>query len=97
MAISRERVLEELARIAVPGGGTLVSRDLVRALAVESGVIRFVIEAEDAATARALGPVEAEAQRLLSALPGVEKVQIVTTAPAAPRGAAPSQVAARSG
>src|SRR5690606_35354789 len=41
-------------------------------------------------------PVEAEAQRRLSALAGVEKVQIVTTAPAAPRGPAP-QVVARSG
>ncbi|UFM66351.1 Mrp/NBP35 family ATP-binding protein [Paracoccus sp. MA] len=97
MTISRERVLAELAQIAVPGGGTLVSADLVRALSVESGVVRFVIEAADAAAARALAPVEAEAQRRLSALPGVEKVQIVTTAPAAPRGAAPPQVTARSG
>lgn len=97
MTISRERVLAELAQIAVPGGGTLVSADLVRALSVESGVVRFVIEAVDAAAARALAPVEAEAQRRLSALPGVEKVQIVTTAPAAPRGAAPPQVTARSG
>ena len=96
MTISRERVLEELARIAVPGGGNLVSADLVRALSVESGVVRFVIEAADAAAARSLGPVEAEAQRALSALPGVEKVQIVTTAPTVPRGAAP-QVTARSG
>ncbi|WP_449044591.1 Mrp/NBP35 family ATP-binding protein [Paracoccus versutus] len=96
MTISRERVLQELAQIAVPGGGNLVSADLVRALNVESGAVRFVIEAADAASARALAPVEAEAQRRLSALPGVEKVQIVTTAPIAPRGGAP-QVAARSG
>lgn len=96
MTISRERVLEELARIALPGGGTLISRDMVRALNVDSGVVRFVIEASDPALARALAPVEAEAQRLLSALPGVEKVQIVTTAPAGPRGA-PPQVAASSG
>ncbi|KGJ12206.1 MRP family ATP-binding protein [Paracoccus versutus] len=96
MTISRERVLQELAQIAVPGGGNLVSADLVRALNVESGAVRFVIEAADAASARALVPVEAEAQRRLSALPGVEKVQIVTTAPTAPRGGAP-QVAARSG
>ena len=96
MTISRERVLETLARIALPGGGTLVSCDMVRALNVDSGVVRFVIEASDPTLARALAPVEAEAQRLLSALPGVEKVQIVTTAPAGPRGA-PPQVAASSG
>ncbi|HRM74011.1 MAG TPA: P-loop NTPase, partial [Paracoccus sp. (in: a-proteobacteria)] len=96
MAISRERVLEELAQIAVPGGKNLISDDLVRALHVDSETIRFVIEAPDAVFARALGPVEAEAQRRLAALAGDQKVQIVTTAPAAPRGSAP-QVVARSG
>ena len=63
MAISRERVLEELARIAIPGGGNLISDDLVRALHVDAETIRFVIEAPDAVVARALAPVEAEAQR----------------------------------
>jgi ATP-binding protein involved in chromosome partitioning len=96
MAISRERVLEELAQITVPGGKNLISDDLVRALHVDSETIRFVIEAPDAVFARALGPVEAEAQRRLAALAGDQKVQIVTTAPAAPRGSAP-QVTARSG
>ena len=96
MAISRERVLEELARIAVPGGGNLVSDDLVRALHVDTETIRFVIEAPDAVVARALAPVEAEAQRRLTALTGDQKVQIVMTAPTAPRGPAP-QVVARSG
>ena len=96
MAISQESVLLELRQIAVPGGGNLVSADMVRALSVENGTVRFVIEAADAATARALAPVEAEAERRLKALPGVERVQIVTTAPAGPRGPAP-QVAARSG
>jgi ATP-binding protein involved in chromosome partitioning len=96
MAISRERVLEELAQITVPGGKNLISDDLVRALHVDSETIRFVIEAPDAVFARALAPVEAEAQRRLAALAGDQKVQIVTTAPAAPRGSAP-QVTARSG
>lgn len=96
MAISRERVLQELAQIAVPGGGNLISNDLVRALQVDSAAIRFVIEAPDAVMARALAEAEAEAQRRLSALSGDQKVQIVTTAPAAPRGPAP-QVVARSG
>ncbi len=96
MALSRERVLQELAQIAVPGGGNLVSDDLVRALHVDSGTVRFVIEAADAVQARALADAEAEAQRRLSALAGDQKVQIVMTAPAAPRGPAP-QVVARSG
>ena len=71
MAISQESVLLELRQIAVPGGGNLVSADMVRALSVENGTVRFVIEAADAATARALAPVEAEAERRLKALPGV--------------------------
>ncbi|KGJ06797.1 ATP-binding protein involved in chromosome partitioning [Paracoccus halophilus] len=96
MAISRERVLEELARIEVPGGGNLVSRDLLRALHVDSGAIRFVIETEDAASARALAPVEAEAQRRLTALCGDQKVQIVMTAPAASK-APPPRAAAGAG
>lgn len=96
MTISREDVLAELQRIAVPGGGNLVSADLVRALSIENGTIRFVIEAADPEAARALAPLEAEAERRLRALSGVEKVQIVLTAPAGPRGAAPD-VVARSG
>ncbi|MFC3527285.1 Mrp/NBP35 family ATP-binding protein [Paracoccus mangrovi] len=96
MAVSRERVLQELAQIAVPGGGNLVSDDLVRALHVDSETIRFVIEAADAVQARALTDAEAEAKRRLAALAGDQKVQIVMTAPAAPRGPAP-QVVARSG
>ncbi|MBD9525924.1 MULTISPECIES: Mrp/NBP35 family ATP-binding protein [Paracoccus] len=99
MTISRERVLSELQQIAVPGGGNLVSADLVRALSIENGTVRFVIEAADADAARAMAPVEAEAERRLRAIPGVEKVQIVMTAPAGPRRAPPAgaEVVARSG
>lgn len=81
MAISREAVLNELDQIAVPGGGTLVSRDLVRALVLDQATIRFVIEVANADIARALAPAQAEAERRLGALDGVEKVQIVMTAP----------------
>ena len=80
MTVSRDEVIGVLAGVAVPGGGTLVSRDLIRALAVEGGVVRFVIEAETPEEARALAPVEAEAERALRALAGVTQVQIVMTA-----------------
>lgn len=79
----RAEVLEVLARVTVPGGGTLVSRDLVRALAVGADEVRFVIEIADPEAATAMQPVEEEARRLLSALPGVTRVGIVTTAPTA--------------
>ncbi|MDN3710833.1 hypothetical protein QWZ10_01470 [Paracoccus cavernae] len=47
--------------------------------------------------AQALSHAEAEAKRLLGALEGVEKVQIVMTAPAAPRGQAAPPVMRSSG
>ncbi|AWD23563.1 Mrp/NBP35 family ATP-binding protein [Pseudogemmobacter blasticus] len=80
MTLTRDGVTGVLAGIAVPGGGTLVSRDLIRALTVDGGVVRFVIEAATPEDARALAPVEAEAERALKALPGVTSVQIVMTA-----------------
>lgn len=85
MSVSREVALGEISDIRLPDGRTLAEADLVRALTVEAGRVRFVIEVADAAMARALAPVEAEAQRRLEALPGVEAVQIVMTAPAAGR------------
>ncbi|AXC49525.1 MRP family ATP-binding protein [Paracoccus suum] len=92
MTISRDEVMAVLDQIAVEGGGTLASRDLVRALSVEGGAVRFVIEVPDAAAATAMQPAEAEARARLEALAGVSQVSIVTTAPTvreSGRGAAP--------
>ena len=41
----KQTVREALARLVLPDGGDLVSRDMIRALSVENGVARFVIEA----------------------------------------------------
>ncbi len=62
MGVTREAVIEVLAGVALPGGGTLVSRDLLRALTVEAGAIRFVIEAATPEEARALAPAQAQAE-----------------------------------
>ncbi|SNX69006.1 ATP-binding protein involved in chromosome partitioning [Cereibacter ovatus] len=80
MTVARESVLAVLDRISLPDGGTLVSRDLIRALVVEGGAVRFVIEAESPEMARAVEPLRAMAERALLALPGVVSVQAVTTA-----------------
>ena len=80
MAVSREEVLQVLARISTPGGGTLVGRDLIRALTVEGGAVRFVIEAPNPDEARAMGPTQAAAEIAVKALPGVTSVSVVTTA-----------------
>ena len=80
MNLSREDILAALARIALPGGGDPVSRDLIRALRIEGGLVSFVIETATPEEARAYAPVQAQAEAALRALPGVEKVQIVMTA-----------------
>jgi ATP-binding protein involved in chromosome partitioning len=95
MTLDKDSVMAALTAVDLPGGGTLVSRDLIRALTVEGGNIRFVIEADSPDQARALAPVQAQAESALRALAGVTSVQVVMTAhgPAAktaPHSAAPS-------
>ncbi|MDX5358588.1 MAG: Mrp/NBP35 family ATP-binding protein [Rhodobacterales bacterium] len=83
MSVVREDVLRVLSSVALPGGGNLVSRDLVRALAISGTEIRFVLEVSGAEEARALAPVQAEAEARLRAMPGVTQVSVVMTAPTA--------------
>jgi ATP-binding protein involved in chromosome partitioning len=93
MAPTRELVMAELAKIATPSGGNLVRDDLVRALTIESGVVRFVIEAPTADQARTLGPAQTAAEAALRRLEGVSVVQVVLTAhgPAAKPNPAPAE------
>lgn len=92
MPLARDAVLAVLDRIPLPDGGSLLAHDLIRALTIEGDEVRFVIEAADAAQARALEPVREAAETALRALPGVGKVQVVMTAhgPAAGAARAPS-------
>ncbi|MGB0440127.1 MAG: P-loop NTPase, partial [Paracoccaceae bacterium] len=80
MTIKKEAVLATLGQIPAEGGGTLVSRDLIRALSVEAGQVRFVIEARDPDAARALQPARDAAEAAVRAMPGVVGVQAVLTA-----------------
>jgi ATP-binding protein involved in chromosome partitioning len=87
MSVTREEIMAVLKRITLPGGGDPVSRDLIRALTVEGGQVRFVIEAASPEEARALSPAQPVIETALRALPGVDSVQLVLTAhgPAAKR------------
>ncbi|MFC7703276.1 P-loop NTPase [Plastorhodobacter daqingensis] len=80
MTPTRDMVLQALEQLELPGGGTLGSRDLVRALSLEDGAIRFVIEASSPDEARALSSVRAAAEQILRGLPGVRSVSAVLTA-----------------
>lgn len=96
MEVTRETVIGVLQGVGLESGGNLISRDLLRALSVENGVVRFVIEAATGAEAQALGVDQARIESALKAISGVTSVQIVTTAhgpagkPAPATGAPPS-------
>ena len=92
MAVTRDEILGALSRLTLPDGGDLVSRDMIRALGIDGGAVRFVIEAPDAAMAAKMEPQRAAAEAAVKALAGVASVSVVLTAhgPAAPKPAPPS-------
>lgn len=85
MSVTREDILAALSRIADPvAGGDIVRSGLVRALTVEGGTVRFVMEITPD-QAEAMRPVHDAAEAALRALPGVSAVQIAMTAHNAPK------------
>ncbi|SDJ93985.1 Mrp/NBP35 family ATP-binding protein [Aliiruegeria lutimaris] len=92
MALTREEVVKALKGVSLEDGGDLVSRDLVRALSVDSsGRVSFVIEAESDQMARAMEPVRQAAEGVVAKLNDVTSVSAVLTAHSAPpAGAAPA-------
>lgn len=80
MALTRESILEELGRIQLPDGETLISRGMVKALSIEGGQVRFVIEAATPQEAQQMAPIREAAQNLVSLLDGVADVSVVLTA-----------------
>ena len=80
MGVTKDEILAALRSVAVPGGGDLVSRDLVRAVGISGDQVRFVIEAEDPAQARAMEAARAEAEAVVGALPGVAGAVVMLTA-----------------
>jgi ATP-binding protein involved in chromosome partitioning len=81
MAVSKETILETLAKVAVPDGGDLVSRDMIRGLMLAGdGKVSFLIEAPTPELAGKLEPQRAEAQAAVEALDGVSKATVILTA-----------------
>ncbi len=80
MPVTKDDILETLSRLELPDGGNLVSRDFIRAVVVEQGAVRFVIEAPDAQTAQRLGAIKQAAEQMVSGLDGVSSVAAVVTA-----------------
>ncbi len=89
MTATVEAVKAALGRLALPDGGDPISADLIRALSVEDGVVRFVIEAPSAELAKVMEPFRAAAEAAVRDVPGVRQVSAVLTAHA-PAPKAPS-------
>ena len=79
MSATREDVLAALRGVQAPGGADVVEAGLIKALSVEAGAVRFVIEV-DPAKAPEMEPVRASAEAAARAVPGVTRVSAVMTA-----------------
>ena len=79
MSDLRASVESALRAVEVPGGN-LVSTDMIRALSVENGAVRFVIEAPSPEVAQQMEPIRQAAERVVSAVPGVQSVSAALTA-----------------
>jgi ATP-binding protein involved in chromosome partitioning len=80
MNANRDVILEALSRLTLPGGQNLVERDMIRALSVDAGKVRFVIEAASADEASRMDAVRRAAEDIVRRLPGVSDVSVVLTA-----------------
>ncbi|MGX9356130.1 Mrp/NBP35 family ATP-binding protein [Roseobacteraceae bacterium S113] len=79
MSVTREAVLAALKQITDPiAGSDIVSSGVMRALNVDGGAVRFVMEIAPS-HAKAYEAVQAEAETVLKAMEGVETVSIVLT------------------
>ena len=80
MSATRDDVLAALSRLTLPGGKDLVSNDMIRALTVDGGAVRFVIEAADPEEASRMDAVRRAAEDIVRRLEGVTDVSVVLTA-----------------
>ena len=71
---SKEEVLKALSSLTLPDGGDLVSRDMIRALNVEGGTVRFVIEAPDPEAAARMDGVRRAAEAVVGKVAGISSV-----------------------
>lgn len=90
MKVTLGHVKSVLSTLVLPDGGDLVSRDMVRAIAIDGGAVRFVIEAPSPAIAQQMEPLRRAAEAAIREIEGVETVSVALTAhgpaekPAAP-------------
>ena len=80
MSVTKKEIETALAQIPLPDGGTLISRDWLRALTIDGDRVRFVIEAPSPEIARQMEPLRRAAEAAVQALDGVGQVSVALTA-----------------
>jgi len=76
----RDQIFQELDKIKMPNGQSIVALDMVRALTIDDCHVQFVIEAPSAEVAGALEPLRQQAVAAVTALAGVTKTSVILTA-----------------
>ena len=80
MTATKDDILAALDTVTLPGGQSLVARDMIRALYIEGDNVRFVIEAPTPEEAARMGGVRTAAEAVVGNLAGVKTVSVVLTA-----------------
>jgi ATP-binding protein involved in chromosome partitioning len=89
MAVSKEQVLESLARVPGPDGSPLPQTGTLSEVVVTDGKVFFSMTV-DAAAVKAWEPVRKRAEEAVRAVPGVQSVLVALTAERAGSGGTPA-------
>jgi ATP-binding protein involved in chromosome partitioning len=93
LSVTKQQVLDGLAKVASPRGVPLTNANVLSEIAVNDGKVFFSINV-DAAEARAWEGVRVQAEAAVRAIPGVSTAMIALTAERKPGAAAPAPGAA---
>jgi ATP-binding protein involved in chromosome partitioning len=80
MSATKSEIESILETFALPDGGTLISRDMIRALTIDGDAVRFVIEAPSPDMASKMEPLRAAVERAVGTLDSVSSVSVALTA-----------------
>jgi ATP-binding protein involved in chromosome partitioning len=89
LSVTKQQVLDGLAKVASPRGVPLTNANVLSEIAVNDGKVFFSINV-DATEARAWESVRAQAEAAVRAIPGVSAAMIALTAERKPGAAAPA-------
>ena len=84
MSITRDAILKELERVEIPGGKSIVALDFVRAVSIDGGNVRFILEVP-AEIGPKMEPVRKAAEDVVAAMEGVDAVSVLVTAHEKPK------------